>query len=115
MFLLILKVKYLIFKLTQLRLKAAKYDHQASGNIVIHLILRIPRNDWYKLFMDNWYIGVTLASTLIQQGVAVVGPVHSNRLKTCALSNDKVMRQKDRGSSEVKTCEIDGIELCAVR
>ena len=49
MFLLILKVKYLIFKLTQLRLKAAKYDHQALGNIVIHLISRIPRNDWYKL------------------------------------------------------------------
>ena len=90
MFLLILKVKYLIFKLPQLRLKAAKYDHQALGNIVIHLISRIPRNDWYKLFMDNWYIGVTLASTLIQQRVAVVGPVHSNRMKAWALSNDKV-------------------------
>ena len=25
------------------------------------------------------------------------------------------MRQKNRGSSDVKTCEIDGIELCAIR
>ena len=45
----------------------------------------------------------------------VVGTVRSNRLKVCALSNDKAMRQKGRGSSEVKTCEIDCIELRAIR
>ena len=51
----------------------------------------------------------------MQQGIAPVGTVRSNRLKGCVLSNDKVMRQKGRGSSEVKTCEIDGIELRAIR
>ena len=28
-------------------------DLQASGNIVMHRTLKIPRNNWYKLFMDN--------------------------------------------------------------
>ena len=65
--------------------------------------------------MDNWYTGVPLVSTLMQQGIAVVGTVRSNRLKGCVLSNDKVIRQKNRGSSEVKTCEIDDIELRAIR
>ena len=33
----------------------------------------------------------------MQQGIAAVGTVRSNRLKDCVLSNDKVMRPKDRG------------------
>ena len=51
----------------------------------------------------------------MQQGKAVAGTVRSNRLKGCVLSNDKVMRQKGRALSEVKTCEIDDIELRAIR
>ena len=35
-------------------------DLQASGNIVMHLVSKIPRNNWYKLFMDNWYTEVIL-------------------------------------------------------
>ena len=69
-------------------------DLQALGNIVMHLMSKIPRNNWCKLFIDNWYNGVSLVSTLMQQGIAIVGTVRSNRLKGCVLSNDKVIRQK---------------------
>ena len=86
-------------------------DLQASGNTVMHLMSKVQCNNWCKLFMDNWYTGVPLVSTLMHQGIAVVGKVRSNRLKGCVLSNDKVMRQKGRGSSEAKTSEVDG---CAV-
>ena len=70
-------------------------DLQASGNTVMHLMSKIPRNNWYKLFIDNWYTGVPLVSSALpQQGIAVVGTVRSNRLKGCLLSNDKVLRLK---------------------
>ena len=61
--------------------------------------------------MDNWYTGVPPISTLMEQSIAVVGTVRSNTLKGSVLSNDKFMRQK----VSVKTCEIDGIELRAIR
>ena len=32
-------------------------DLQASGNIVMHLLQHIPRHQWFKLFIDNWYKG----------------------------------------------------------
>ena len=89
-------------------------DLQVSGNIAMHLMLKIPHNNWSKLFMVNWYTGVPLVSILMQQFIAVVGTVRSIRLKGCVLSNNKVMRQKDNCSSEVKTCEINGIELRAI-
>ena len=40
-------------------------DLPASGNVVMHIMSKIPRNNWYKLFMDNWYTGVLLVSILI--------------------------------------------------
>ena len=48
--------------------------------------------------MDNWYVGAPLVLTLMQQYIALVGTVPSNRLKDCVLSNHKFMRQKGRGS-----------------
>ena len=81
----------------------------------MHLMSKIPHNNWSKLFMVNWYTGLPLVSILMQQGIAVVGAVGSTRLKGCVLSNDNVMRQKDNCSSEIKHCEINGIELRAIR
>ena len=70
-------------------------DLEASHNIAL---LKMSRNNWYKLSMDNWYIGAPLVSTLMQQDIVLVATVRSYRLKDCVLSNDKVMRQKSRGS-----------------
>ena len=41
-------------------------DLQASGNIVMQLRQHIPRHQWFKLFIDNWYTGVPLATTLMK-------------------------------------------------
>ena len=38
-----------------------------------------------------------------------------NRLKGCVLSNDKVMREKGRGSTEMKSCKINGSESRVIR
>ena len=47
----------------------------------------------------------------MQQGIAALRTVHSNKLKGCALLNDKVMWQKDRFSSEVKTCKSNDMSF----
>ena len=90
-------------------------DLEASGNIVKHRMSKMLRTNWYKLVMDNSYTGVPLVSTLMQQGISVVWTVPSNGFKGSVLSNDKVMRQKGRDLSEVKTCAINGIEVRAIR
>ena len=65
--------------------------------------------------IDNWYTGIPLATTLMEQGIGLVGTVRVNRLKGCVLSNDKVMREKGRGSTGMKSCKINGIELRVIR
>ena len=50
-------------------------DLQASGNIVMHLLSCIRSNNWHKLFIDNWYTGIPLATTLMEQGIGLVGTV----------------------------------------
>ena len=86
-------------------------DLQASGNIVMQLLSCIPRNNWHKLFIDNCYTGIPLGTTLMEQGIGLVGTVRVNRLKDCVLANDKVMQEKGRGSTEMKSCKINGSNI----
>ena len=66
------------------------------------------------MFIDNWYTGVKLATRLLNQGIALVGTVHPNRITDCEMSTDKDMKNKGRGSVEIKTCQNNGIELRAL-
>ena len=61
--------------------------------------------------IENWYTGIPLATTLMEQGIGLVGTVRVNWLKGCVLSSNKVMREKGRGSTEMKSCKINGSEL----
>ena len=90
-------------------------DLQASGNILMKLLEHIPRHQWFKLFIDNWYTGVPLATILMNQGIAMVGTVHPNKLRNCQLCSDKSLREKGRGSAEVKICLSDNVELWAIK
>ena len=90
-------------------------DLQASGNIVMKLLGHIPCHQWFKLFINNWYTGVPLATTLMNQGIAMVGTVCPNRLRNCQLCSDKSLREKGRGSAEVKICLSDNVELRAIK
>ena len=90
-------------------------DIQASGNIVLHLLQHIERGKWYKLFIDNWYISIPLASLLMSQGIAVLGTVRSNRLRICKMIPDAELRKKGRGSMEIKLASEDNIELRVIK
>ena len=61
--------------------------------------------------IDNWYTGIPLATTLMEQGIGLVGTVRVNWLKGYVLSSDKVMQEKGRGSTEMKSCKINDREL----
>ena len=81
----------------------------------MQLLQHIPWHQWFKLFIDNWYIGVPLATTLMKQGIGMVGTVPANRLRNCPLSSDKTLRQKGRGSAEIKICVSDNVEFWAIK
>ena len=51
----------------------------------------------------------------MKQGIAIVGTVHTNRLRNCQLSSDKTVRQKGRGSAEIKICVNDNVELWTIK
>jgi hypothetical protein len=90
-------------------------DLKPSANIVLCLLISVPRMMWYKVFFDNWFTGVELQTTLWKQGIACVGTVRGNRLPGCKLPEDKVMRKKGRGTMELQTATIQGVELRAVK
>ena len=77
----------------------------------MQLLQNIPRHNGHKFFIDNWYTGVTL----LNQGIALVGSVRPNRITDCKMSADKDMKNKGRGSVEIKTCQYNGVELHATK
>ena len=51
----------------------------------------------------------------MKQDIGIVGTVGANRLRNCPLSSDKTVRQKGRGSAEIKICVNDNVELWAIK
>ena len=90
-------------------------DLKASGNIVINLLVNVPRHVWHKLYFDNWYTGVELVKTLHMQGIASVGIVRSNRLPNIKLPTDTVMKAQGRGTTALLTTDVDDVEMYAVK
>ena len=81
----------------------------------MQVLHNIPRHNQHKLFIDNWYTDVKLATTLLNQGIALVGTVCPNRITDCKMSTDKDMKNKGRGSAKIKTCQNNGVELRAIK
>ena len=90
-------------------------DLKASANIVLRLLLNIPRGVWHKVFFDNWFNGVDLQATLWKQGIACVGTMRANRLTGCTLLADKATRKKGRGTMTLQTATVHGVELRGVK
>lgn len=90
-------------------------DLKASGNIVLHLLVNVPRHKWHKLFFDNWYTGIELVKVLYTQGIACVGTVRANRLPNIKLPTDSAMKAQGRGAAALYVTKVDNIELRAVK
>ena len=79
------------------------------------LLVNIPRHMGHTLFIDNWYTGASLAASLMNHRIALVGTVRANRLKNCIMPPDKNMKKEGRGTVTIKTCKFDGVELRGVK
>lgn len=59
-----------------------------SGKIVLTLLENVDRHNGYKLFVDNWYTAMALATTLMKDGNSLSGTIMNNRLTVCKMFND---------------------------
>lgn len=69
-------------------------DISASSNVVLRLAERIPKNQNYKLFYDNWFCSPHLQLELARNGIHSMGTVRSNRVPGNGLLSDKSLKKK---------------------
>lgn len=90
-------------------------DVGISGNVVLRLAKIVPRNDYHKIYFDNWFNGLQLQIELQKIGILSLGTVRPNRLEGCSFTDDKEMRKKGRGYVEERKAVVEGVELLAIK
>ena len=79
---------------------------QASGNIVMNLLANFPRHKDCKFFIDNWCTRIPLVTTLMNQGIALVGAVRAKKLRNCIMLSGKDKKKEGRSTIAIKTCNL---------
>lgn len=74
-----------------------------SGDIVMRLIEKLPKNMNYKIFMDNWFTSYSLLCELKAVGILATGTVRIARIPGCQLKNDSELKREGRGSFDYCT------------
>lgn len=90
-------------------------DVGVSGNVVLRLAKIIPKNDYHKIYYDNWFTSLQLQIELHKMGIFSLGTVRSNRLEGCSFTSDKEMKKIGRGTVEEKKANVEGVELLAIK
>lgn len=106
---------FTILTFTLEKFQNVREDIGAAGNIVLTLLQNIPRDVWHKVYIDNWFNTMQLQTTLYKQGIACLGTVRANRLKGCMFPSDREHLKSGRGSSILKQCNFDGVEMNVIR
>ena len=85
-------------------------DLKASANIVLRLLVNIPRAMWHKVFINNWFNGVNFQATYGNRGsVACVGTVRANRLTYAAIEPITNVQRFDRKLARLIQVECPSI------
>ena len=72
-------------------------DIGAWGYIVLTFLENVDQHKGHKLFMDNWYTGIALATTLMKDGISLSGTIRNNRLKkNCKILIDNDLKKNGR-------------------
>ncbi|XP_060870286.1 piggyBac transposable element-derived protein 3-like [Metopolophium dirhodum] len=74
-------------------------DLGASSNIVVRLTRNIPRHKNHRIYFDNFYTSIPLASYLYQNGILCLGTVRKDRLPNNKIPNDQIIKKDERGKS----------------
>lgn len=90
-------------------LPPTEQDLGISGDVVLRLVENVPKNQNYKVAMDNWFNSYHLQCRLKLTGVLGIGTVRSNRLAKCEMMCDKSMKIKGRGTFDSKVDVVNNI------
>ncbi|KAK3548273.1 hypothetical protein QTP70_007341 [Hemibagrus guttatus] len=84
--------------------------------VVGNAVLTVPRGA--LVYFDRYFTSIKLLDTLeslrkrIERGLPATGPIQKNRIpKECPLTADKVLKKKDRGTSEMVVRRPDELAL----
>ena len=91
-------------------------DLQVSGNIVMNLLVNIPRHRGHKLSLTiGAKLLILLVTTLMNQAIALIGTVCAYRLTNCIMKSKKYTKKEGRATIAIKMCKSDVAELHAIK
>ena len=73
---------------------------KSAGNVVLRMCSKLPKNQNYKVFFDNYFTFPELLNKLKQWGMCAVGTIRQDRLRGCSdvLKSERELRKEGRGS-----------------
>ncbi|XP_004211012.1 piggyBac transposable element-derived protein 3 [Hydra vulgaris] len=71
--------------------------------VVLKLLEKLPKNQNFKVFFDNWFCSMQLCLALKELGFVVTATIRSDRIKGCQLATEKELQKQGRGSQVFKT------------
>ena len=86
--------------------------HKCTGSYaVLRLIEKLPKNQNFKLFFDNWFCSLQLCLQLKSLGFQVTATIRADRVKGCPLPTEKDIKKKGRGTHAYKTDANSGLTV----
>ena len=73
-----------------------------TGDLVMQLASTLPSGVNHKLFADNYFTSLPVVEELQARGIQFLGTVRGNRLKGCAMKDEKTLKSEGRGSSDFR-------------
>ena len=86
-------------------------DFGVSGNSVLRMVDCLPDDKGFKVYFDNWFSSVPLLEELKKKKLWSVATIRSNRMSGCNLLDDKVLKEKGRGSVDFKSDALSGVTI----
>ena len=78
---------------------------------VLRHIEKLPKNQNFKLFFDNWFCSLQLCLQLKLLGFLVIATIRADGVKGCPLPREKDMKKKGRVTHAYKTDANSGLAV----
>lgn len=91
------------------------YQLGLGAGVVLQLCTSLPDRKDNLIVADNYFTGPHLVSELTSRGIAYVGTVRENRLKSCKLMDEKSMKKKGRGACDFSVASCENKSMVAVK
>ena len=82
--------------------KRAKSELGISCDVVMKLASTLPEGQNYKVYGDYFFTCVPLVVQLLDRGIHYVRTVRQVLLPNCNLEDEKILKQKGRGSFDIR-------------